>query len=110
MSLAKLINQPITLQKNTAGVDRYGNTVPATSSTVSTVGYLEQSQSNETLTDRDVSVGDWVVYLPAGTDVNAQDRIVFGSQTFEVDGEPWQVYNPRVRQVSHLQAKLKVVS
>ena len=110
MPIRKFLNQPLTLQKNAATTDRYGNTVPSTSSTVSTAGYLEQVQSVETMTDRDVSVGDWVVYLPADLIVNAQDRIVFGTQTFEVDGEPWQVYNPRVRQVSHQQAKLKVVS
>lgn len=110
MPIRKFLNQPLTLQKNTGSTDRYGNTVPATASTTSIVGYLEQMQSVETMTDRDVSVGDWVAYLPVGTDVNAQDRIVFGSQTFEVDGEPWQVYNPRIRQVDHLQAKLKVVS
>lgn len=110
MPIRKYLNQPLTLQQNTAGTDRYGNTVPSTASSVAIVGYLEQLQSVETMTDRDVSVGDWVAYLPADTAVNAQDRIVFGSQTFEVDGEPWQVYNPRIRQVSHLQAKLKVVS
>lgn len=110
MPIRKFLNQPLTLQKNGATTDRYGNTVPSTTSTQSTLGYLEQLQSVETLADRDVSVGDWVAYLPADLNINAQDRIVFGSQTFEVDGEPWQVYNPRIRQVSHLQAKLKVVS
>jgi hypothetical protein len=90
-------------------LDEYGNQIPGDVSVITIVGYLEQMESVETLNDRDTIVSSWHAYLPAGTDVNAFDRIVFGGQTFEVDGAPWQVYNPRVTSVSHIQAKLKVV-
>lgn len=110
MSLAKLINQPVSIIKNGAATDRYGNTIPSDVATVLTVGYLEQEASVETLDDRDVSVSSFVAYFPAGTDVNALDRVVFGTQTFQIDGEPWIVYNPRIQQTSHVRAKLKVVS
>lgn len=111
MSLAKLLNQPLALHKNSTAVkDVYGNTVASDlGSPVTVYGYLEQAESVETLADRDVVVSGWVLYLPEGTDVNAYDRIGFNGQIFEVDGSPWQVYNPRVGSVSHVQAKLKVV-
>lgn len=111
MSLARLLNQPLVLHKNTLTVkDAYGNVVPSDATTTNIVGFIEQSESVETMNDRDVSVTSWTAHLPAGTNVNAQDRIGYGSQLFEVDGEPWIVYNPRTRSESHIVAKLKVVS
>lgn len=110
MSLANLLRQPVTIQQFTAGTDEYGNTVASTStSTITTVGFLEQVDSVETLNDRDTVVSTFQAWLPVGTAVHAFDRLVFGSQTFEVDGEPWQVFNPRTGVSSHVVAKLKVV-
>jgi len=111
MSLAKLLNQPLELHKNSgATLDAYGNQTRADfGSPIQIVGYLEQVMSVENLDNQDTVVSDWQVFLPDGTDVNAFDRIKFGSQTFEVDGTPWSVYNPRVGSVSHIQAKLKAV-
>lgn len=109
MSLAKLLNQPLELHKNGTTLDEYGNQVDTDSTVINIVGYLEQKDTVENLDDRDTVVTSWEAYFPAGTDVNAFDRIVFGGQTFQVDGAPWQVYNPRSGSVSHIQAKLKVV-
>jgi hypothetical protein len=110
MTLARFLNQPLELHKNQhTTLDQYGNQVPGDVSVIQIVGYLEQVQSTEYLNDRDTVVTSWQAYFPAGTDVNAFDRIVFGGQTFEVDGAPWQVYNPRIGSVSHIQAQLKVV-
>jgi len=111
MSLAKLLNQPLQLHKNSGATkDEYGNTLATDyGSPISIVGFLEQKDSVETLNDRDTVVSSWEAFLPAGTDINAFDRLVFNGQTFEVDGAPWQVYNPRVGSVSHIVCKLKVV-
>lgn len=109
MSLNKLLNQPLTLHKNATTLDEYGNHVNVDGSTITILGYLEQSTSVENLEDRDTVVTSWMAYFPADTDVNAFDRISFNSQLFEVDGTPWSVYNPRVGSVSHIQAQLKVV-
>jgi len=111
MSLAKLLNQPLELHKNsTATVDEYGNQLDTDyGSPIQIVGYLEQTMSVETLSDRDTVVTSWVAYLPPDTNISAFDRIKFGTQTFEVDGAPWSVYNPRVASTSHIRANLKVV-
>jgi len=110
MSLAKLLNQPLELHKNQhTTLDEYGNQIPGDASVVQIFGYLEQITSVETLVDRDVIVSAWHAFLPAGTDINAYDRIKFANQTFEVDGAPWSVYNPRSGSVSHIQTNLKVV-
>jgi hypothetical protein len=111
MSLAKLLNQPLELsRRNGATLDEYGNQVTTFYSEPTTVlGYLEQKDSTEFLQDRDTIVSTWTAYLPADTLIGPFDRIGFSSQTFEVDGAPWPAYNPRVRTVSHIVCKLKVV-
>lgn len=110
MSLNNLLRQPLTIQKIGAGTDVYGNTIPTALTTpVAGVGYLEQTESVETLNDRDTVVSGFQAWLPAGTDINAFDRINFDSQSFEVDGEPWHAFNPRTGETSHIVAKLKVV-
>lgn len=111
MSVLNLMVQPLTISKIGGGtLDEYGNTVPSPlGSPVAVKGYLEQTQSIESLNDRDTVVTAWKVFLPAGTDIDAFDRINFNGQVFEVDGEPWSVYNPRTGAASHLEANLQVV-
>lgn len=110
MTLARFLNQPLVLHKNSGATkDEYGNTLATDFSTSTVLGYLEQEQSVETLTDRDTTVTSWKAWLPAGTDISPFDRIGFNGQLFEVDGAPWQVYNPRVASMSHIVCQLKVV-
>lgn len=111
MSLARLMNQPLTIQKvGGTAVDEYGNAIAgALGSPIPAVGYLAQRQTVETLNDRDTIVSTWEAFMPAGSNIGAFDRINFNGQSFEVSGEPWQVYNPRTQTVSHLQMSLTVV-
>lgn len=111
MSLANMLTQSLTIKKFASGTDEYGNTVTTNAGTTSTVlGYLELTESVETLNDRDTVVSGYQAWLPADASVNAFDRVIFNGSTFEVDGTPWTVYNPRTGQTSHLVAKLKVVA
>lgn len=110
MSLNNLMRQPVTIHKFSGSLDEYGNTVPnAISTTVNALGYLEQVDSVETLDGRDTVVSSFQAWFPTGTSLDAFDRLTFGTQSFEVDGEPWQVFNPRTGVQSHIIAKLKVV-
>lgn len=112
MSLARLMNQPLTIQQvGVAGVDQYGDEQAANiGAPVAVVGYLDQQTSIEHLNDRDTVVSQWQCFLPAGTAVGHLDFINFQSQKFQVDGEPNTAYNPRTRQVSHVVCKLVVVN
>lgn len=110
MSLNNLMRQPVTIQKITGTLDEYGNTIPAAlSAPVAALGYLEQSESTENMDDRDTVATGFKAWFPLGTDVTAYDRVNFGTQTFEVIGAPWTVFNPRTGVESHLEAALKVV-
>lgn len=111
MTLARLLNQPVTIQSRTATAhDGYGNELEGTLSTVDTVGYLEQTDSTEITVDRETYISNWVAYLPAGTVVVGSDRIIYAGQTFEVIGPPDRVWNPRLRRESHVVARLRNTS
>lgn len=49
---------------------------------------VQPGASAEVLDGRDATVVRWTVFAPAGTDVLASDRVVYGGGTYEVDGEP----------------------
>jgi hypothetical protein len=112
VSLRTLLNQPLTVQGvGGSATDEYGNEVLAPAgSAIPEVGYLEQRDSTEYLDGRQTVVSRWVAYLLPESSVVATSYITFGGQTFQVDGEPWHVFNPRTRAVDHIECKLTVVS
>lgn len=112
MSIAHLLNQALTLQTvGTPTADVYGNLVPgALGSPVACLGYIEQQTTAEDLLNRDTTTTIWRAFLPAGTVIGHMDYINFNSQRFQVDGEPWPVWNPRTKVISHIVCKLVVVN
>lgn len=112
MSLRSLMCQPLTVQAvGGTTTDEYGNTVPAPiGDPVPEMGYLEQKDTIEYLDDRETVVSKWTAYLFADSTVTAMAYINFEAQRFQVDGEPWHVFNPRVQSVSHIECKLTVVT
>ena len=109
MSLRSLLNQPIAIQTMapSSSPDDYGNK-PLIASGTSTIvlGFIEQMTTAEDLLNRDTTKTHWKCFLPAGTVIGHLDRLTFGSQTFEVDGEPWVVWNPGRQTVSHIVCEL----
>lgn len=104
MSLANLMNQSCTVTTRTdaATTDRYGNP-DRTEATTSTTCYAEQRTRTETAGEGVVAAEDWLVLLPAGTTVDANDRVTVGSLVLEVVGPPQPVYNPRTKATSHIE-------
>lgn len=112
MSINHLLTQSLTVQTvDGSTLDAYGNAVPgAVGAPVAVLGYLEQSSTTEFLNARQTTVTTWQAYLPADTAIHPMDYITYNAQRFQVDGEPWLVFNPRTSAVSHIQCKLTVVS
>jgi len=111
MSLAKLLNQPLSLQRITASTtDPYGNVITGGfGAPVTVLGFLEQVSSTETQVDRDTTVTEWKCFLPTGTVIGPLDRITFQGQTFEVIGSPASWWNPRTQTESHFTVALRTV-
>lgn len=104
---ARLLRQQLTIQRRGTVKDGYGNEVPADIGDPQTVGgFLNFEQSSENLNDRDTVTTSWVAYLNASAQVGPYDYLSFGGQTFEVSGQPHQVFNPRRGFVSHIEVRL----
>ena len=112
MSIRTLLNQALTIQTmGTPTTDEYGNAVPgALGAPVAVLGFLEQQTTTEDLLNRDTTKTIWQAFLPAGTAIGHLDYINFNAQKFQVDGEPWSIWNPRTQQISHIICKLVVIN
>lgn len=109
MSLDALLNLGCTIVRVTqdGAADEYGNPTDTTL-TAATRCYIEQRNATENTNDRSTTSEDWLLMLPAGTAVDATDRVtVDGYGTFEVIGPPWPVRNPRADAISHVEATVR---
>lgn len=108
MSVGALMNQActITTRTDSATVDRYGNPTES-ESTATTTCHAEQRSRTETSGESVVQVEEWLVMLPAGTTIDAHDKITVGTLALEVLGPPWPVRNPRTQTTSHVEVTCK---
>jgi hypothetical protein len=107
MSLATLLNRPVRIVRRSAGgEDEYGDDTYV-ETIVETVGELQQRQRTEPLAEGELSSTEWLLVLPAGTDIDTSDRVLVDNQFFEVVGEPWPARNPRTQTESHVEATVK---
>lgn len=106
-----LLTQQVTIERRTfADEDAYGNTTLETSATYTVRGYLEQTDSTEVTVGRETVVSNWRAVFPAGTSLDAGDRVVYAGQTFEVIGAPARLWNPRTRAEQHVEVRLAVTA
>lgn len=111
MTFAALLNQPITVERRgVTGTDAYRSEVLGTVTTYTTVGYLEQTAAVEVIVDRETYTSEWLLVLPSGSFIDANDRVVYGGVTYEVIGPPHRVWNPRIASEHHVEARLKATS
>ena len=107
MTLAALLNRPCTIVTRTESgtVNEYGDTVD-TEATITTVCELQQKQRDENDDRGELAQSEWLLVLPAGTDVRLGDSVTVEDLVFEVVGEPWHARNPRTQAASHIEVTL----
>jgi hypothetical protein len=112
MSVRQLMTQAVIVQPmGPTTTDAYGNSVQgALGAPVNEFGYLDQKDTIEFLNDRDTILTKWKAFLHPESVVTAFATLTFQGQLFQVDGAPYHVYNPRTRQVSHIECKLTEMS
>jgi hypothetical protein len=112
VTLAALLNRPLTIVAPGARTDDYGNPVPDWDNPIRipALGYLEQTTAVEITLDRDTVISDWLLVVPVGTAINTLDQVDVDGITYEVVGAPWPADNPRLRVVDHIEARLRHVS
>lgn len=91
--------------EDTGPDDEYGNAT-TTTTTTDTRCYLAQQIRREVgLTP--VEVDRWLLYLPPGTQIDANDAVVIGPNTWQVIGDPWPVWHPVTLRVNHIEATVE---
>jgi hypothetical protein len=70
---------------------------------------LQQAGSTEALGDA-VQVSTWRVFLPVGaSDVGGWDALELDGDRYELVGDPWPVWNPRLAAYDHVEALVQRV-
>ena len=83
-----MITRPVTLvRRQSNGLDALGNDTWAETPVV-VQGVYAPGGSTETMQGRDSVTTTGIVYLPAGTPVDALAAVDIDGERFEVDGEP----------------------
>ncbi len=110
MSLEQLLNTPITITRRlpSADVDSYGDEV-SDEETEATVGELQQRSRTENPAQGEVSSTDWLLVLPAGTDLRTGDMVTVDGIDYEAVGDSWSARNPLTGHPSHVEATVRRV-
>lgn len=107
--ITDLMTQSVTLLRpTTTGRDEIGGVETTDTETV-VDAYLEHLSGDEV--DQNTHPrGMWRLYVAAGTDLHASDRVTYGTHTFEVVAPIREKWNPRLAVVSHIEADLEEVT
>ena len=91
-----------------ATTDMYGNTQPSWSTGTPIACRVDQQARSETDDEtRDAVAGRWLL-LTNELGIGGRDRVVVGTVTYEVDGQPWVVTD--FSGAHHLEATLQAVA
>jgi hypothetical protein len=93
-------------------VDDRGRPTFAEPSTVTVLGYLEQTGTSEITVGQQTAPSTWWAALPAGTPVKATStlRAVDTDQRFEVTGEPAPKWNPWDQRTEFVRIELAAIT
>jgi len=109
MTLAQLLNTPVTILRRSASkeTDPYGNPI-ASEEEVETVCEVQQRQRSEAGDAGELSDTQWLGIFPTETDLRTGDAVrVDGIGEFELVGSPWEARNPRTQSPSHVEATMR---
>jgi head-tail adaptor len=108
MTIATALTQTLTIQRLNASRDEIGGTVPGIASSADVSGYIEPVTGEEDLVNRNTPIGEWMGYVPAGTDVATEDRVAYSGHTFEVEAvEPFSHWGGAG--IDHIRLRLREV-
>lgn len=104
-----LLTDSVTRLRAAVVTDAYGNQVTdwAHATSVSLSARVQQSSAGEDQLDRDSQLAQFVVFLPAGSDVTGSDRLTWAGRTLELVGPPTPVGG--YRGVHHIEARAREV-
>lgn len=106
MSFSRLLDREVTIVPRVVnGRDGRGNEIIVDGTPVEGVkAGRDPLEATEDLEARDQQARSFVYFLPAGTPITGYDRIVDGTETFEVRGAPDRVIRRRGGREHHVEA------
>jgi hypothetical protein len=111
MGIERFYTTPVTILAPQSRTDRYGDVVVddwTNASSTRARGWLARLSAQEVLdAGRDANVTGWKLYLPPGTAIAANNRVVADGTTYEVDGPPLEAKRPTG--THHLEVLLRLV-
>lgn len=81
MSLKGLLNQTITVYSK-SGYDEYGRETVGSGTNIT--ARVQESTKRRLLADGSLVTIDAIVYCPADTTINTDDRVVYGTENYKV--------------------------
>ena len=108
MTIATAFTQSLIIQRLNASRDEIGGQEIGIASSATVLGYLEPVTGEEDLANRNTPIGEWMAYVPAGTDVATEDRVTVGAHVWEVESvEPFQHWGTSA--INHIRLRLREV-
>ena len=110
MTLAALLVRTVTIHHAGTRVDAYGDTIVdwSTSTDVTAPGWLAYTSGIEILDGRAATSTTMSLSLPAGTTIDAADRVTIDGTTYDITAEPMSAWTPRGEH--HIEINLAVVN
>jgi hypothetical protein len=102
VSLAALLNQPVTVERRPGHLEE-----PTV--TFDVRAYLEPLNETEVLDGQETYVTTWRVFLPVGTEMDAADTILLGDGRRLEVVSALSLYNPLRRRAAHVECRCKEV-
>lgn len=104
--IERLLTRPCTIRRTSPGAttNDYGDTI-AEIVEVTTRCALQQRQRTEN--EAELSDTGWILFLPAGTQLDTNDVVVIDGDEYEVTGDPWPVMNELTNAEDHVEASLR---
>lgn len=101
--LADLMNRTCSVVRRypSGTEDDYGNEIPGETTTVTVCEFQQRQRSED---EEVVSEEQWLVILPAATNIDTADVLIVDEVEYELVGQPWPARNPRTKEVSHIEA------
>lgn len=106
------MNRSCLIRRKTPGstTDAYGNPVDTFTETTTTCEIQPASsirRDDERSQHLDLTDSDWLLILPAGTEIDPPDQVKVEGLTYEVSTAPWQARNPWTREPTHVEVGLR---
>lgn len=94
------------LRLSGAGEDEYGNPRATVETATEYAAWIAPLGGREDTHDRSTEISEWRIYLPAGADLEADDRVEIEGRTFDVVEPPVRAERPG-RGTHHVEARLR---